>query len=75
MFPMNANKAVTGLWMCRQRLRRYYPPWVWALPTSILRIPYSLLVAILCTVILYWVMGYDTDAGRCALDGCSPCLL
>lgn len=50
---------------CRQRSRHYYPAWAWVLPATLLRIPISLVMAILCTAILYWVMGFDTNAGRC----------
>ncbi|KAK9804995.1 hypothetical protein WJX73_009787 [Symbiochloris irregularis] len=48
----------------RQRGRYYYPAWTWALPTTLLRIPYSFVIALLSSCILYWVIGFAPSAGR-----------
>jgi hypothetical protein len=38
--------------------------WAFALPTTILRIPYSFVESFLWSTILYWVIGFAPDAGR-----------
>lgn len=50
--------------MFRQRANRFYPGWAYAMPTTLLRIPYSFVMAALLSVIIYWVVGYDPNAGR-----------
>ena len=49
----------------KQRASRFYPAWAFALPTSLLRIPYSFIMAGVSTCILYYVMGFDPNPGRC----------
>jgi len=49
----------------RQRANCFYPGWAYAMPTTLLRIPYSFLMAFLLSCIIYWVVGYDSNPGRC----------
>ena len=48
----------------KQRASRFYPAWAFALPTSLLRIPYSFIMAGVSTCIVYYVMGFDPNPGR-----------
>ena len=50
--------------MFRQRANHFYPGWAYCLPTTLLRIPYSFVMAFLLSVIIYWVVGYDSNPGR-----------
>ena len=42
----------------------YAAQWAFALPVTILRLPYSLVEAGLWSVMLYWIIGFAPDAGR-----------
>eukprot|EP00898_Chlorokybus_atmophyticus_P004211 jgi/Chlat1/4791/Chrsp31S04779 len=48
----------------KQRDNYFYPAWVYSLPVTILRIPYSIVEALLWSCIVYWVVGLTPDAGR-----------
>lgn len=50
--------------MFRQRANFFYPGWAYAMPTTVLRIPYSFTMALLLSCIIYWVVGYDSNPGR-----------
>ncbi|KAL3152681.1 hypothetical protein ABBQ38_012276 [Trebouxia sp. C0009 RCD-2024] len=50
--------------MFRQRANFFYPGWAYAMPTTLLRIPYSFTMALLLSCIIYWVVGYDSNPGR-----------
>ena len=50
----------------KHRNNLFYPTWAAVLPTSILRLPYSLLEATLWTVLTYFEVGLSLNAGRCA---------
>lgn len=50
--------------MFRQRANRFYPGWAYAMPTTLLRVPYSFIMALLLSAIVYWVIGYDPNPGR-----------
>ena len=52
--------------MFRQRANCFYPGWAYAMPTTLLRIPYSFIMALLLSAIIYWVVGYDSNPGRYA---------
>lgn len=52
--------------MFRQRANCFYPGWAYAMPTTLLRIPYSFMMAFLLSCIIYWVVGYDSNPGRSA---------
>eukprot|EP00878_Enallax_costatus_P029120 GHUV01031546.1.p1 GENE.GHUV01031546.1~~GHUV01031546.1.p1 ORF type:complete len:121 (-),score=31.59 GHUV01031546.1:746-1108(-) len=48
----------------KQRTAQFFPAWAFALPTTLLRIPYSLVESIPWSVIVYWLTGLAPDAGR-----------
>ncbi len=58
----------------KQRASRFYPAWAFALPTSLLRIPYSFIMAGASTCILYYVMGFDPNPGRWDPTGLDSCM-
>ena len=47
-----------------QRDNLFYSAWAFALPTTLLRIPYSLLESFLWSIIVYWSVGLAPTAGR-----------
>lgn len=47
-----------------QRDNLFYSAWVFALPTTLMRIPYSLLESFLWSIIVYWSCGLAPTAGR-----------
>lgn len=63
----------------KQRAAQFFPAWVFALPTALLRIPYGLLCATLWSIMVYFSTGMSMSAGRfwvywlvmMQLDGCS----
>ncbi|CAK0748752.1 hypothetical protein CVIRNUC_001857 [Coccomyxa viridis] len=48
----------------RQRDSLFFPSWAFALPVTLLRLPYSLVESALWSAMLYWIIGFDPDAGR-----------
>ena len=48
----------------KQRDNLFYPSWVFSLPTTILRMPYSLLEASIYSGIVYYVVGLAPQADR-----------
>ena len=64
VIPPQSSQCIAA---CRQRSQLYYPGYAWVLPATLLRIPYSLLISIVATAVLYWVMGFDTNPGRSVL--------
>ena len=38
--------------------------WAFVLPVTLLRLPYSLMEAVIWAVITYWAVGFAPDAGR-----------
>ena len=49
----------------RQRSLAMFPAWAYCLPTTILRIPLSLVESLVWSCIVYWLTGLAPDAGRC----------
>ncbi|KAJ7568416.1 hypothetical protein O6H91_01G032000 [Diphasiastrum complanatum] len=49
----------------KQRDLLFYPPWAFALPTWIMRIPLSLLESGIWVFLTYYVIGFAPEAGRC----------
>ena len=47
-----------------QRDDLYFPSWAYALPTTLLRLPYSITEAFVCTGIVYYVVGFASNPGR-----------
>ena len=50
----------------KQRDNYFYPAWAYVFPTTVLRIPYSLLIAVLWSVVVYFPVGLAPEASRCA---------
>ena len=50
----------------KQRDEFYYPAWAYVFPTTIQRIPYSLLVAATWSCMTYFTVGLAPEASRCA---------
>ncbi|KAK6157909.1 hypothetical protein DH2020_012157 [Rehmannia glutinosa] len=48
----------------KQRDFYFYPAWAFAIPASILKIPLSLLQAVVWTSLTYYVIGYSPEAER-----------
>ncbi|XP_058226805.1 pleiotropic drug resistance protein 1-like [Rhododendron vialii] len=48
----------------KQRDLLFYPPWTYALPTWILKIPITCVEVALWVVLTYYVVGYDPNIGR-----------
>ncbi len=49
----------------KQRDNYFYPAWAYVYPTTVLRMPYSLLVAVLWSCIVYYPVGLAPEASRC----------
>ena len=50
----------------KQRDNLFYPTWAFVVPTSMLRLPYSLGEAIIWSGIVYYIVGLAPGADRCA---------
>lgn len=48
----------------KQRDNLFYPAWAFVLPTTLVRIPYSLANAAVWSVIVYWTVGLAPGADR-----------
>ncbi|CAA2995350.1 pleiotropic drug resistance 3 [Olea europaea subsp. europaea] len=48
----------------KQRDFYFYPAWAYAIPATILKIPVSLLEALVWTSLTYYTIGYSPEAGR-----------
>lgn len=48
----------------KQRDYLFYPPWAYALPTWILKIPVSFVEAAVSVFLSYYVIGFDPSVGR-----------
>lgn len=48
----------------KQRDLYFYPAWAYSVPATILKIPLSLLEAVLWTSLTYYTIGYSPEAGR-----------
>nr|XP_043619394.1 pleiotropic drug resistance protein 3-like [Erigeron canadensis] len=48
----------------KQRDMYFYPAWAYAIPASIVKIPVSMVQAIICTCLTYYVIGYSPEPGR-----------
>ncbi|KAI3473056.1 hypothetical protein Pfo_031083 [Paulownia fortunei] len=48
----------------KQRDLYFYPAWAYAVPATILKIPLSLLEAVVWTSLTYYAIGYSPEAGR-----------
>ena len=50
----------------KHRDNNFFPTWAFVIPTSLTRLPASLLEATVYTVIVYFAAPLSIDAGRCA---------
>lgn len=48
----------------KQRDQLFYPPWAYALPSWILKIPITFLEVAVWTFLTYYVIGFDPNVGR-----------
>ncbi|XP_059654379.1 pleiotropic drug resistance protein 3-like [Cornus florida] len=48
----------------KQKELYFYPAWAYAIPSAILKVPLSLLEALIWTCLTYYVIGYSPEAGR-----------
>ncbi|XP_055832839.1 ABC transporter G family member 31-like isoform X1 [Solanum dulcamara] len=48
----------------KQRDNLFYPAWSWALCSWILRLPYSVIEAVVWSLVVYWSVGFSPGAGR-----------
>ncbi|KAH6772588.1 pleiotropic drug resistance 9, partial [Perilla frutescens var. hirtella] len=48
----------------KQRDLHFYPAWAYAIPATILKIPMSLLAAVVWTSLTYYAIGFSPEAGR-----------
>lgn len=67
MFNGMADLPMTIAWLpvyYKQRDSLFFPPWAYALPTWILKIPVSCVEAAVWACITYYVIGFDPYVGR-----------
>lgn len=48
----------------KQRDLYFYPAWAYSIPAAILKVPLSLLEAVVWTTLTYYVIGYSPEVGR-----------
>ena len=61
--------------LCEQKESRFYPSWAFVLPTTLMRIPVSILESFLWSIITYWVIGLSAQAGRFFIFWAMGCLV
>lgn len=67
MFNGMADLPMTIAWLpvyYKQRDLLFFPPWAYALPTWILKIPVSCVEVAAWECITYYVIGFDPNVGR-----------
>ncbi|XP_042515074.1 ABC transporter G family member 37-like isoform X3 [Macadamia integrifolia] len=69
MITINNNPEMTMILsrlpvFYKQRNLYFYPAWAFSLPSSVLKIPHSVLAAFLLTSLTYFVIGYSPEASR-----------
>lgn len=48
----------------KQKELYFYPAWAYAIPSTILKVPLSLMEAVVWTSLTYYVIGYTPEVGR-----------
>ncbi|XP_009614154.1 ABC transporter G family member 31 isoform X1 [Nicotiana tomentosiformis] len=48
----------------KQRDNLFYPAWAWSFCSWILRLPYSVIEAVVWSCVVYWAVGFAPGAGR-----------
>jgi hypothetical protein len=49
---------------------QFFPAWAYCAPTTLLRMPMSLIDAVVWSSIVYWLAGLAPEAGRCVRSPC-----
>ncbi len=63
MYPLQVDRLAV---FYKQRMEGLYPSWAYTLPITFLRVFYSLTEAGIWSALVYWLVGFAPDAGRCA---------
>jgi ABC-type multidrug transport system permease subunit len=50
----------------KQKYSLLFPGWAYAIPFGIVRVPITLIEVTLWSVMVYWLVGLEANAGRCA---------
>lgn len=48
----------------KQRDNFFHPAWAWSIPSWMLRVPYSVIEAVVWSVVVYYTVGFAPGAGR-----------
>lgn len=48
---------------------QFFPAWAYSFPTTLLRVPFSVIDAFVWSGIVYWLVGLAPDAGRFFIFG------
>jgi len=48
----------------KQRDNLFYPAWAWSVTSWVLRVPYSVIEAVIWTAVVYYSVGFAPSAGR-----------
>lgn len=48
----------------KQKELHFYPAWTYVIPTTILKVPLSLVESLIWTSLTYYVIGYSPEASR-----------
>ncbi|CAN1252468.1 ABC transporter G family member 31, partial [Linum perenne] len=48
----------------KQRDNLFHPAWAWSLASFVVRIPYSIIEAVMWTVVVYYTVGFAPNVGR-----------
>lgn len=52
----------------KQRDNFFHPAWAWSIPSWLLRIPYSVVKALVWSVVVYYTVGFTPGIGRYSLS-------
>lgn len=59
--PMTVSRLAV---IYKQRNMYFYPAWAYSIPAAILKVPLSLLEAVVWTTLTYYVIGFSPEVGR-----------
>jgi hypothetical protein len=48
----------------KQKFNLFFPGWAYAIPFSIIRLPITLIEVTAWSILVYWIVGLEADAGR-----------
>lgn len=49
----------------KQRDNLFHPAWAWSISSWLLRVPYSVIEAVVWSCVVYYTVGFAPGAGRC----------